>query len=107
MSSANPTEVYWKCSPGYNTPTFPNDSSCLGYPVDIYQKSIGKTHSEYLVNIEYFVQVMENYGFEPVHITPFQNIYYELSGPDLVSFGEIHNLNEREISFLNVQMCSF
>ena len=104
MSTNDPTDVYWKCTPLFTQTTFPNDSGSLGYPIDIYQKSIGKNHTEYLVNTIYFIQVMENYGFEAVHITPFQNIYNNLSGNELTTYEGISKLNEKEISFLNVQM---
>ena len=35
----------------------------IGYPIGVYQDTIGKTFKEYLVNFDYFTQVMENYGF--------------------------------------------
>jgi hypothetical protein len=42
---------------------FSSDETCLGYPINVYQETIGKTFREYLVNFEYFTQMMENYGF--------------------------------------------
>jgi hypothetical protein len=42
---------------------FSSDETCLGYPINVYQETIGKTFREYLVNFEYFIQMMENYGF--------------------------------------------
>ena len=35
----------------------------LGYAIDVFQESIGKTFREYLVNFEYLDRVMTNYGF--------------------------------------------
>ena len=35
----------------------------LGYGIDIYQESINKLFREYLVNFNYFIQLMEDYGF--------------------------------------------
>ena len=34
----------------------------LGYAIGVYQESINKTFKEYLVNFNYFVRMMENYG---------------------------------------------
>jgi hypothetical protein len=45
---------------------FPDDDTSLGYPVDVYQESIGQFAREYLVNFEFFVEMMENYGFRLV-----------------------------------------
>ena len=47
----------------YDRDDFPNDESSLGYPIGVYQDTIGKTFKEYLVNFDYFTRVMENYGF--------------------------------------------
>lgn len=43
--------------------SFPTDSSSVGMPILVYQESIDKQFMEYLVNFEYFKQLMENYGF--------------------------------------------
>lgn len=39
------------------------DESCIGLSVSVYQESIGKEFIEYLVNFDYFVHLMEMYGF--------------------------------------------
>jgi len=49
----------------YSQTGFPSDESCLGFPINVYQETIGKTFREYLVNFEYFTQMMGNYGFAP------------------------------------------
>jgi|LauGreDrversion4_1035100.scaffolds.fasta_scaffold01317_7 hypothetical protein len=43
--------------------TLPTDDECIGMPIYVYQDSIGSMFIEYLVNFQYFVQLMENYGF--------------------------------------------
>ena len=45
---------------------FPDDDTSLGYPVDVYQESIGQFAREYLVNFAFFTEMMENYGFRLV-----------------------------------------
>jgi hypothetical protein len=47
----------------YSETGFPDDELGLGYAIDVYQESIGKTFREYLVNFEFFTRVLENYGF--------------------------------------------
>ena len=47
----------------YNKTGFPDDEQSLGYNIGIYQESINKTFVESLVNFDYFIREMENYGF--------------------------------------------
>lgn len=42
---------------------FKTDESSVGLPIQVYQESIDKTFVEYLVNFEYFVRLMADYGF--------------------------------------------
>ena len=56
----------WEITKRYEEPRFINDETCLGYTIDVYQETINKTFSEYLVNYEYLVRLIQNYGFEPI-----------------------------------------
>ena len=47
----------------YSSDTFENNESCLGYRIDVYQESINKVFPEYLVNYDYFIELLEQYGF--------------------------------------------
>lgn len=47
----------------YEETGFPDDELSLGYMIHVYQDSINKTFPEYLVNFDYLVRMMENYGF--------------------------------------------
>jgi hypothetical protein len=42
---------------------FPDDNTGVGYPINVYQETIGKTFREYLVNFDYLVRLLEDYGF--------------------------------------------
>ena len=53
----------WEVVKKYNQIEFPDDSSCTGYAIDVYQDSINKYFIEYLVNYEYLTRIIENYGF--------------------------------------------
>ena len=70
--------------------SFQNNISSLGYRIDVYQESINKTFPEYLVNFDYLVQVIENYGFVllerdearslglPESMGNFDQLFYEM-----------------------------
>jgi len=47
----------------YDQTGFPDDEMSLGYAINVYQESINQTFREYLVNFDYFVRIMEDYGF--------------------------------------------
>ena len=47
----------------YSDTGFPDDELSLGYPIDVFQETINKTFREYLVNFNFLVRMMENYGF--------------------------------------------
>ena len=47
----------------YDETSFPDNEMSIGYTINVYQESINKTFAEYLVNFDYFVRMMENYGF--------------------------------------------
>ena len=56
----------WEIIKDYGSDTFEDDSSSIGYKIDVYQESINQTISEYLVNFDYLNRVMTAYGFEIV-----------------------------------------
>jgi hypothetical protein len=47
----------------YDQTGFPDNETSLGYAIDVYQETINKVFREYLVNFDYLIQIMENYGF--------------------------------------------
>ena len=53
----------WAMTKGYSQATMEDNVSCLGYPIDVFQETIGKSFREYLVNFDYLTRIMENYGF--------------------------------------------
>ena len=56
----------WEIIKRYDSNTFNNDMSSLGYKIDVYQESIGTLNAEFLVNFEYLIRIMENFGFVPI-----------------------------------------
>jgi hypothetical protein len=56
----------WQVTKAYAATEFPDDETCVGYAIDVYQESINKTFREYLVNFNYLKRLMTNFGFEVV-----------------------------------------
>ena len=104
----------------YDKTSFNNDSSCLGYAIDVLAETINKKFREYLVNFNYLTRVIENYGF--VKLTPeeckdidmpssvdnFSKLHRKMLNEIMTSKGEkkygkakFMSSNETEISFLN------
>ena len=58
-----PVEMY-RIEKRYTQDAFKPDATSLGYKIDVYQETIGKVFPEYLVNFEYFMKLMSEYGFD-------------------------------------------
>jgi hypothetical protein len=114
-------EKMWEIKKQYESDEFQNNISSLGYRIDVYQESINKTFPEYLVNFDYLIQVIENYGFVllerdearslglPESMGNFDQLFYEmqtqikhrrLRASDVQSAPEMTS-DEKKISFLN------
>jgi hypothetical protein len=111
----------WEIIKGYSSSSFEDNSSCIGYRIDVYQDSINQLISEYLVNFDYLDRVLESYGFKLIDREEAQSIGLP-EGSGLFSelfmnmieetkkfknkskdYGEAINMTEYEkkISFLN------
>ena len=56
----------WEIKKGYSALDFEDNSSSIGYRIDVYQESINQMISEYLINFDYFERVLFAYGFKPI-----------------------------------------
>jgi D-ribose pyranose/furanose isomerase RbsD len=54
----------WEITKSYGSNIFDDNSSSIGYKIDVFQESINQTISEYLVNFDYLNRIMTTYGFE-------------------------------------------
>lgn len=59
----------WELEKQYDFLEFKDDSSSVNYKISVYQDSIGKPAKEFLVNSNYLIRVMENYGFRLINDT--------------------------------------
>jgi mRNA (guanine-N7-)-methyltransferase len=64
----------WEITKRYDSDTFDNNESCLGYQVDVYQESINKIFPEYLVNYDYLIRILEQYGFALLTVPECQEL---------------------------------
>ena len=73
---------------------FESNETSLGYKIDVFQETINQTISEYLVNFDYLIRMMENYGFA---ILPNEESK-ELGIPTSIgSFQQLFGLMEEEV----------
>ena len=70
----------WKIDKKYGAPKiqFTDKKAQYGKEIDVFVKTIGRNHSEFLVNFKYFDKIMEEYGFSLVSRKPFEEYYNEL-----------------------------
>ena len=88
-----------------------DDENSLGFKISVYQETINKEFDEYLVNFDFFVKIMNDYGFSLVTeyhggINSFEKLYenmMELKEHEIKYYGSSSNMTEQEkkISFLN------
>ena len=58
----------WEIIKSYDHIKFLDDSSSLGYRIDVYQESINQLIPEYLINFNYLERIMLNYGFQIIDL---------------------------------------
>ena len=111
----------WEIQKIYTSETFEDNSSSIGYKINVYQESINQYISEYLVNYDYFNRLMDAYGFKLISKEEanemglpegsglfselFINMLDEIKKNKFKAtlFGEAPNMTtiEKKISFLN------
>jgi len=73
-------ETMWKIDKKYGNGKFlmTEKRANYGKKIDVYVKTIGQVHSEFLVNFAYLDKIMQEYGFSLVMRKPFEEFYKEL-----------------------------
>ena len=56
----------WEIVKEYGADVFEDDSSCIGYKINVFQETINQYLIEYLVNFNYLVRLFELYGFKVI-----------------------------------------
>ena len=57
------TRKIFELTKQYSHTGFSPDDTSIGYPIHVYQETINKTFREYLVNFNYLVSALSDYGF--------------------------------------------
>lgn len=91
-------KLLWKIIKKYDTNLLTDDDTSLGQKIDVFFNTIGQTTSEYLVNMDYFVEKCKEYDLEIVNITSFEDLYSKS-----INYGEANKLTPdlMTYSFLN------
>ena len=78
-------------------------SDMFGQEIDVYMASIGQSITEYLVNFEFFIEIMKEYGFK-LDLPSFKKGEYNPIKEPIQSFDSIINnldeLRERDNDFI-------
>lgn len=111
----------WEITKKYDRTDYDDNSSCVGFAIDVFCESINKSFKEYLVNYEYLTRILENYGFVLLtkeettqknlpNSTGLFNELFTIMNNDIKANRRLANdykeapmmsANERTISFLN------
>jgi len=112
----------WEIQKKYKKIVFNDDETSLGYEISVYQETINKYFSEYLVNFDYLTRLLENYGFRKLNNKELEDLNFSSSvGSFSLLFEKLNqdlkshkikkdnhvistlkmNENEKQISFLN------
>lgn len=68
ITISNDEHKIWEITKKYDSNVFNDNITSLGYAIDVYQESINKVIREYLINFDYFTELMNSYGFQLVDL---------------------------------------
>jgi hypothetical protein len=87
-------ETMWKIEKKYSNTklSFTDKKPNFGKQIDVFVKTIGNVHPEFLVNFSYVDKMMSEYGFTKIMLKPFSDYYDELNNED-----KLMDLDEKEI----------
>lgn len=108
-------ETMWKVEKKFSSTKllFNDKRPNFGKQIDVFVKTIGVVHPEYLVNFYYLDRIMEEYGFSKVVLKPFEEFYNELiEGKNLMDLSDKElekdievakkmSIDEKRFSFLS------
>ena len=102
ISAFKDETLLWKISKKYEQSVFNDDSSSIGYPIEVYIESIGTTITEWLVNFKYLKTKALEYDLELVQLKPFSEYYNKLIDSN-ITYGKSNKLTDEltKYSFLN------
>ena len=92
----------WKITKKYDSKVFPATEESLGKKIEVYIESIGQSIDEYLVNIDYFTEIAEEFGLVLRENKSFEEIFSQVK-VDKIQYGQMQSMSDeqREYSILN------
>jgi hypothetical protein len=111
----------WEITKNYGSDIFDDDSSSIGYKINVFQESINQFISEYLINFDYLDRILFAFGFKLItreeaidmglpegtglFSTLYSNMLEEIKMNKFKAkdYGDAENMTayEKKISFLN------
>jgi hypothetical protein len=121
LSIRDGTSKLLQITKDYNRSSFDANETSLGCHIKVFQETINQEIGEYLVNFDYLIRLMENYGFSLLNndeckeigivesVGSFKQLYglmehqIKINKNNKNKYGEASNMNskEKQISFLN------
>ena len=94
--------LLWKITKKYDNEEFNSTETSLGYKVDVYMDSIGRTNTEYLVNYDFLETLLVRFNLRLKDLTSFSNKFSELNKKQ-EKYGDALSMNDqlKKYSFLN------
>ena len=97
--------VIWRIKRIYKARTYPLSKPNYGREIEVFIKSIGNVHTEYLVNFRYLDEILKEYGIEKVLVNSFEDEFKNLVNSNQngneKNISEKISEEEKEFSFLN------
>jgi mRNA (guanine-N7-)-methyltransferase len=98
LSGSIDNDKIWEITKLYGTKKFNPDKPSTGLKINVFVKSIGIAHPEYLVNYKYLIAIAEDFGLKLIEIKPFSEYWDEVKQSKNTS-NDIKNMTDAEKQF--------
>ena len=94
------TPKLWTIKKLYESTSFQDNDSSLGYEIEVFNESIGASIKEYLVNFDYLTEKAKEYNLQLVELNNFSKIF---ESSDKKQYGSMKEMTTelKEYSFFN------
>ena len=98
-------DLLWKITKEYDINKWDSKKPNMGHQIEVFVKTIGISHKEYLVNYEFLKNLCGEYGMEMVEIRGFEDSYLEALDGKTEFENDLRAMSavEKEFSFLHNQ----
>ena len=95
----------WRITKKYTQDTFPVSAKSLGYKIEVYVESIGQSIDEFLVQPDFFEEILNDYGLKLVVKGDFRDHFIRQSETNKI-YGDMLKMTDdlQTYSFLNMYM---